>query len=591
MYCLPAIIFLFAGYQTQAQTIPAYRTTDWTKAGLQDSVPSYNTVVDVMNFGADNTGATPSDAALQTAIASLNGTPGVIYFPTGTYQFNQTVDMRDSLVLTGNGKDKSRLIFNLGHGFSNMFDFHGTIGSTVWDVAQPIEKDSNKIELNNTTGINTGDWLQLYGNDVALTTSAWAAGTVGQIVQVAAIKNNTITTVQKIRRSYDMGYAGKLKKITPIRGAGLECMYIQRFDSTIQQTNNIDFDKAVNCWVIGVESDSTNFCHIAMSNSAHLLARGNYFHHAHAYGGGGQGYGVNIQYTSGDCVVENNIFEHLRHAMLVQAGANGNVFAYNYSTDPYWDEPPFPTNSAGDIVCHGNYAFLNLFEGNIVQNIVIDDSHGINGPFNTLFRNRAQGYGIFMNNTYVTDSMNIVGNEVTNNSGFYTLQGAGHFEYGNNIKGTITPPGAITLPENYLHYTNTPGYWHLTTGFSTIGLPYPYNKSNIPAVAYYQQRTDCRRNPVLAGDYVPTIHNASGFLSAYPNPGNGIITFRYKTQESSGLSITVYDMTGRLITQIPLATASGIAHWDSRNAPAGIYLYQLRSNEGILQTGKLVVAQ
>jgi hypothetical protein len=585
--CVLAIAISLMALPADAQTIPADRRTDWTKAGLQDTVPLYTTVVDIMNHGGDNTGTTANDAALQTAITALNGKAGIIYFPTGTYKFNQTVAMRDSLVLKGNGSG-SKLIFDLGHNLTNMFNFHGSTNSTTWDVTQALAKDDNTIALNNTTGLQAGDWVQLYGNDVALTTSAWAYGTVGQILQVKSVAGNTITTVQQLRRGYDIAFTAKLKPITPIKGAGMECMYIQRLDSTIQQTNNIDFDMAVNCWVIGIESDSTNFCHVAMTNSAHLLARGNYFHHSHAYGGNGQGYGVAIQYTSGDCLVENNKFEHLRHSMLVQAGANGNVFAYNYSKDPYWDEPPFPTNSAGDIVCHGNYPYMNLFEGNIIQNIVIDNSHGINGPFNTLFRNRAQNYGIFMNSAPVTDSMNYVGNEVTSNSGFYSLQGLGHLEHGNNIKGTITPSGTTALPEVSLAFAQPPGYINLLGPWITIGTPFTYNSGTIPAAS---QTTDCRRNPVRLGDYVQPLNGTMTQLACHPNPANSIVSFKYDTPNGKKLSISICDMTGRQVALLPLHTATGIAHWDAATAPAGMYIYRLQDGDTLLQTGKLVVTQ
>jgi hypothetical protein len=498
-------------------------------------------------------------------------------------------------VLRGNDRNNTKLIFDLNHGNGNMFDFKGIIGIPPLNVNQPIAKDDTTLTVVNTMGTVPGDWLHLYGNDVALTTSAWAYGTVGQIVQVKAVNGNTLNLHQKIRRSYDVSYGGQLRPIAPIQGAGIECMYIQRKDSTISQTNNINFDYAVNCWVIGVESDSTNFCHIAMTNSAHLLVRGNYLHHAHAYGGGGQGYGVVAQYTSGDCVVENNIFEHLRHSMLVQAGANGNVFGYNYSKDPYWDEPPFPTNSAGDIVCHGNYPYMNLFEGNIVQHIVIDNSHGINGPHNTFFRNRAEGYGIFMNNTPATDSVTFVGNEITNpglSFGQFTKQGAGHFEHGNNHKGTIKPTGTNALPENFLHYAFLPGFWPSTGGFLTIGTPYSYGNFISPAQQLHasNQMTDCRANPVPETDFVVDIHNYQSTLSAYPNPANAIVTFQYDTKGTAGtLHISICDMTGRQVAN--LNCNNGNTQWNATRVPAGLYIYQLNDGNTTLQTGKLVVTQ
>jgi len=76
---------------------------------------------------------------------------------------------------------------------------------------------------------------------------------------------------------------------------------------------------------------------------------------------------------------------------LVQHGANGNVFAYNFSFNAksYAGEfigPIYYKNT--DISLHGHYPFSNLFEGNIAQYIYSDHSHGANGPYNTFLRNR-----------------------------------------------------------------------------------------------------------------------------------------------------------------------------------------------------------
>ena len=69
--------------------------------------------------------------------------------------------------------------------------------------------------------------------------------------------------------------------------------------------------------------------------------------------------------------------------MLVQAGANCNVFSYNYSLEPYQSPPLFMS----DISIHGNYPYANLFEENKVFAILADDYHGDNGPYNAIVRN------------------------------------------------------------------------------------------------------------------------------------------------------------------------------------------------------------
>ena len=124
---------------------------------------------------------------------------------------------------------------------------------------------------------------------------AVAAGLAAKInaaagAYTASVNGNTLAFENNIRRHYPAASTTIIKQIHPVRGVGIECLYMERKDATAQQTNNIDFTYAANCWVTGIESNMTNFCHVAVNYSTHILIRGNYFHHAHAYGEGGQGY-------------------------------------------------------------------------------------------------------------------------------------------------------------------------------------------------------------------------------------------------------------------------------------------------------------
>src|SRR5438309_11771631 len=113
--------------------------------------------------------------------------------------------------------------------------------------------------------------------------------------------------------------------------------------------------------------------------------------------------------------------------MMVKQGANGNVFAYNYSIEPTLTEWLY--DASGDISVHGDYPFANLFEGNIVQTLYIDQTWGPGGPYNTFFRNREDLYGIIITQGNVTtDKNNFVGNEITNTGAFlgnYIVPGNG----------------------------------------------------------------------------------------------------------------------------------------------------------------------
>ncbi|WP_276133430.1 T9SS type A sorting domain-containing protein [Polluticoccus soli] len=586
---LIGIALLFSANGVKAQAIPANRITDWSKAGLQGPVPAYANVINIMNYGGIDNGSASNHTAFQAAVAALGGGPGVIDFPAGTYLFTQPISLRDSLVIRGAG-NATKLLFDLGGAFQNAIIIEGSISTTTWDVVQTANKNDSILVLMNKTGLGVGDWMMVTDDDTSKVTSPWAYGVTGQIFRIENIIGDTLVADNILRRNYPVDSMPFVRKITPVKGAGIECLYIERQDSTATQTYNVYTNYVVNSWVIGVESNSTNFAHIGLNASSHMLIRGNYIHHSHGYGGGGRGYGVVLQYTTGDCLVDNNLFEFLRHSMLLQLGANGNVLSYNYSKDPNWNEPPLPANSAGDAVLHGDYPYLNLFEGNVVQHIVIDNSHGKNGPYNTFFRNRAQLYGIFMNSgTGVTDSVNFVGNEVTNTGpamGNFSLAGVGHLQQANTIKGILTPAGS-TAAEQSLYLTSPPPFWQGQLQWPTIGTPFPYNQyPNTAQARYSTQKTDCRINPVYVG-----IDDVGGVrqFKVFPNPASGQITFALDAQKDAVIEVS--DVLGRSVAQLNLPAAHNKVEWNTAGVKPGIYLYRV-SIEGIaVQTGRLAITE
>jgi hypothetical protein len=173
---------------------------------------------------------------------------------------------------------------------------------------------------------------------------------------------------------------------------------------------------AVNCEVIGCEISA-----------------------AHDYGNGGKAYGITLQFGTSDCLVMGNKLNDLRHSIVLQAGANGNVIFKNSSDNPYWSDVRLPEDSAGDIVLHGNYVYANLFEANMCQTIVVDNSHGRNGPDNIFFMNLVNGYGIIVHRK--SPGQAFINNEIAPNKwpkGRYRVKGK-QYEIYNSVKGKIKP--------------------------------------------------------------------------------------------------------------------------------------------------------
>ena len=82
----------------------------------------------------------------------------------------------------------------------------------------------------------------------------------------------------------------------------------------------------------------------------------------------------------------------------------------------------------------------------------------------------------------------------------------------------------------------------------------------------------------------------------YPNPFNPITSLHYDLPEQAQVTLTVYDMLGREITQLVNTTQDAgyrLVQWDATDSfgkpvSAGVYLYQIRAGE-FVQTKKMVL--
>jgi len=526
--------------------LPIDRQIDWTNAGLRDTTTNNFTIINLIDLGINGDGITPNDDLIATVLSD-QGTDGVILkFPEGTFLFNESINLSSNSLLVGEGATKTSLISNLG-GSGHSINIAGTVllsDTTV--VIATGQKDDNFLEVNNVDLFQSGDWIQLTQVDSHLVTSIWAEGTVGQIMQVEDIIDQKIFFGSTLRKTYKLEDNPVITKISPIENVGISCLKIVRQDNTApSQSSNIRFNYAVNCWVSSIESSNCTFSHIEARFSSNLKIEKSYLHDAFGFGGGGRAYGIMLHLMSNEVLVENNIFKRLRHSMILQAGANGNVLVYNYSFDPFWTS--FPSNAAGDMVLHGNYIFANLFEQNIGQNIVIDNSHGPNGPNNTFFRNKGELFGIFFSATN-SPGQNFIGNEITNTSApynlvNYTIQGADHFILSNNNKGNIDPPGSDTLSTQSLYYDSIPNFVPADQ-WASIGTPNLLNKGSIPSFTRIQNN-----DPFLntCGEILTSTKDQSisdNKVNVFPNPFSELINIH---SEKKILRVDIYDFSGKSV--------------------------------------------
>ncbi len=537
----------FVSWASHAQILSADRKTDWTLAGLKEEIPVALTTVYFEEAGGIGDGVFSNTAVLNEILDEHGGEPFEIIFPTGIFYFNSGFSLPSNCRMAGLSADSTVLVFDLAGSSSDLFSISGTIEATEIDVIEACEFGQNTCLVGDSSFFSVGDWVLISDDDSELITSDWALKTTGQLLQINAISGFELSFDSPFRRSYELTNFPLLRKINPKENVLIENLTLKRMDETVGQSNQIAFNYAVNCAVKCIESEKCNFSHIRFQFSNNCEVSGSYFHDAHNYGGGGKGYGVVCQFATGECLIRDNNFNHLRHAMLLQSGANGNVYSYNYSQDPYWTDVALPANSAGDMVLHGNYVYANLFEGNICQNIVIDDSHGQNGPYNTFFRNRAELYGIFMNSSPATDRQNFIGNEIPNEGfllGLYAFAGTDHFFYGNNHRGEVKPEGTDDLEEPSLYVSETPFYYDIYSNWPPIGYPAAINSFNNEAyVNFYSGWTVQCENTYADLSIEEKLEEA---VVIYPNPSFGPLTISSKSGAMLG-TIEVYSMEGKLI--------------------------------------------
>lgn len=437
----PALLFfIFLALSLQllhAQVIPDNRRINWNP-GIPGGIPRIEGPVEnVLQFGADPSGQKDSHDAITEAIRRLPHTGGIVYMPEGTYLLSKTLLInKDRVILRGDGMTSTRLLSDAG-GVSIRIESNER---GDWQkVTSGYDKGSRRIEVEDGSAFSKGSFLEIQQeNDSSIMYTeetwiqGWAENSVGQVFEIADIQGNSVILKTPLHLTLSRDLYPVARPFEALHYVGIENLYIRKQRPA---DHTISYHHTAYCWIVNVESEMTMRSHVQLSASLGHEIKACYFHKSYHYGGGGHGYGVMCGNHTCDVLVENNVFDSLRHAMMVQTGANGNVFAYNYSANPVQGDPGSVLNNGWippDISVHGHYPFMNLFEGNDVMEIGISDYWGPAGPGNTYLRNRVRGDGILCYDH--SHKQNLLGNVTT------TLSNTDHscqdlLEDGNIIDG------------------------------------------------------------------------------------------------------------------------------------------------------------
>lgn len=376
-----------------AGVLSAKALPEWN-AGYQGEIPDLPVVATVAVESLEALG----HAAIQEAIDGVDG-GGAVLLPEGEFDLHGPISMRSGVVLRGAGVDKTFLRFHEmpADEFDGVFRpafgrirFEGSRRAEEYAIEKGYERGSDCLKMSELGELEVGQMILVFSeNDPELLyTEArwerpWAAQSLAQIVEVVKIKKNKVFLDVPLRLTYKNELRPRVLIIDPIVEAGVEDIKIENTDPDCDHI--IGLENARNCWVRRLETIYSTRGHIWINFSRFVTVSENVVHHSFSYGSGGRGYGIVAGNVVTDSLVTDNVLHHLRHALMVKRGANGNVFSYNYSFERRRD--PEGDRLLCDISLHGHYPYQNLFEGNVVEFIELADYWGPTGPYTTFVRN------------------------------------------------------------------------------------------------------------------------------------------------------------------------------------------------------------
>ncbi len=555
------------------EIIPAERRIAW-KPGIPGGIPEVSGPEEnVMDHGADSTGIQDSHGAFVAAVGALPSMGGVVRIPEGKFRLSSTLSIgKSGVILRGSGPG-TRIISGAD---GNSIDIVTYQRGDWQQLPASLGKDSTYMLVADGSLFTAGEFVEVsQENDPALMYTSpdwnvsWAQRSVGQLFEISGISGNTLELANAAHYRYDTVLQAEARPINLVRNVGLEDFYIEK---TVAGGHTILLKNTAYCWISRIESYHTRKCHVAQHTCLGNEIRNSYFHRSFDYGGGGSAYGVECGYHVTSTLVENNIFDSLRHAMMVQLGASGNVFGYNYSAHPIqgsgesmlnqgWDPP--------DISIHGHYPLMNLFEGNDLEEVGIGDYWGPAGPGNTYFRNRVKSSeGIIYYDA--SHGQNVIGNitrKINNSAGI----AADELEHGNVISGIVNWDPDIShheLPESY-YLPSMPSFMEGHTwpvfGPDVDGVP------QLPAQLRYQALFSTHIDPF----------NAERTIRIWPNPCTGILQLGHL---EPGTRLRVLEISGRVLqNNFP---EEGLL--DLSDLPDGLYLIEFISPNGKRQSERVI---
>jgi len=142
------------------------RLIDWTQAGVEGRISHYTNVIDFIAAGGDNSGLSDNAPLLQSLVDGLT-TDTVIYFPAGTYRFENRINFRSSssrslpgVIIRGAGTRLTKILFMDPQAEdAGLFEIAGLADGSAKNITGGLTRGSTAITLSPVSDLAVGDWL------------------------------------------------------------------------------------------------------------------------------------------------------------------------------------------------------------------------------------------------------------------------------------------------------------------------------------------------------------------------------------------------------------------------------------------------
>jgi parallel beta-helix repeat protein len=394
-------------------TLPEERTVPWAP-GIPGGIPNYSVSINVKDapFGAKGDGVNDDSDGIANAIAAAPR-GSAVYFPAGVYRVTKsiTIVQNNSVVLRGAGPEKTKILsLANGGGSYNAAIWIAGSGSSAIPVLR-ASRGSTVIHVSSSSGLRVGNWVTIKENQdnrLIIGTLEHTTPLKAQNFQILSITGTNISVSRPLYWDYtNANFSPILSQRSFITNCGVEDLTLEMQGTA---TRGVFFLLAAHCWaqnVVITNSGEDGFC---MEIAAQCTVKGCAVYKPQlAYK---SRYGIHVSNLSSDNLVEDNILDGNSTGVLIQGGASGNVVSYNYVHRGFSQYAPTADLKFG-VICHGDFANFNLFEGNNVTRMACDNYWGCNRA-NTFFRNWSRRQSLNENNEEVIYQLIAVRVDATN---------------------------------------------------------------------------------------------------------------------------------------------------------------------------------